>query len=235
MQGKELLKNFRKLPEQEQNKILVEAFAQIASRHDAKESFGSFGWADCTLENGALTINAPVNKDFNGDILQSNIMDYARLVYCLATGNSSAEAMGWDAGRKIQSAVLREIVLTLSGRNYSVEPLLYKLRKPYVDEDTFFDDYDTVDEKESRDAYEKQQEINALNRADEIAHNPIEFPGSDTVKFTSGRSRWETIIIFICIALCVGGVKACRYSKKMKSQHPIEIRHHYPMNRPVAY
>lgn len=218
-----------------QNKILVEAFAQIAARHDAGESFGSFGWADCTLENNVLTINSPVNKYFNGPARESNIMDYASLVYCLATGNSSAEAMGWDAGRKIQSAVLREIVLTLCGRNHSVEPLLYKLRKPYLDEDTFFDGYNTVDEKESRDAYEKQKKIDAQNRADEASRSNVDALHFNPATFAPRRSRWQTIAFFVFIALCVGGAKACRYSKKMQTQQSIEIRHQYPVHSPVAY
>lgn len=224
MQGKELLKYFRELSEQEQNKILVDAFSQIATLHDSGRSLDTFSWNDCSLVSGKLTINAPVDDYFNEETLQRNILDYAKVIYCLTTGNKSAESMGWDAGRKIPSSVLREIVLTICGRNYSVEPLLKKLRQSYVDEDTFFDGYTTVDEKEGREAAEEQRRIDGENRASEFADSSIH-----TSKFPIPKKSWfERIGIFILMALCVGAYKACQAEKKIKSQQAsqqIEVMH----------
>lgn len=224
MQGKELLKYFTGLPEQEQNKLLVDAYKRIATLHDSGQSFDTFSWKDCSLDSGKLTINAPVNNYFNEEALQRNILDYAKVIYCLTTGNKSAESMSWDAGRKIHSSVLREIVLTICGRNYSVEPLLKKLRQPYVDVEVFFDGYTSVDEKEAQDAMEKQRRIDAENRASEIKDQLIQ-----TSKFPNPKKSWfERIGIFILMALCVGGYKACQAEKKMKSQQAaqqIEVIH----------
>lgn len=225
MQGKELLKYFRELPEQEQNKILVDAYKQIATLHDSGRSFDSFSWKDCSLDGGKFNINTPVDDYFNEEARQRNILDYAKVIYCLTTGNKSAESMSWDAGRKIQSSVLREIVLTICGRNYTIEPLLKKLRQPYTDDEAFFDGYTTVDEKEGREAAEKRQQIDAENRASD-AESQSRPRNND---LTSPRKKWhQGVGVFILMTLLAGGYKACRSEKKIKSQQAtkrIEMMH----------
>lgn len=214
MQEKNLLKYFKELPVQEQNKILVDAYAQIAALHDAGKSYDSFDWNDCTLNNGILTINAAKDDYLNDEAFLRNILDYAKVIYCLATGNETAESMNWDAGRKIQSNVLREIVLTICGRNYSVEPLLEKLRQPYVDEDTFFNNYTTVDEKEGHEAAEKQRRIDEQNRAQHKRDRNQAYSAPSPYQKPWG----ERIAIFIILALCFGGYKAYKYNKEYQSR-----------------
>ncbi|MCM1349184.1 MAG: hypothetical protein NC338_07205 [Firmicutes bacterium] len=220
MQGKELLKYIKGLPEHEQNKILVDTYWQIAAAHDSGRAFAPFTWKDCSLDDdgGRLTINASTDYQFCEEVFQRNLHDYAKVIYCLTTGSKSAESMSWDAGRKIQSSVLREIVLTVCGRNHSVEPLLIKLRQQYTDEDTFFNGYTTVDEKEGREAAARQRRIDAENRAGEIAYSPIH-----TSIFPAPKKSWfERIGIFILMALCVGGYKACQAEKKIKGQQAVQ-------------
>lgn len=152
-------------------------------------------------------------------------MDYAKVIYCLTTGIKSAESMSWDAGRMIRSSVLREIVSTICGRNHSVEPLWKKLRQPYTDEDSFFGDYTTVNEKEGCEAAERQRRIDAENRASEIR----EASSVRQTAFTKPRNSWlEKLGIFILMALCVGGYKACKSRKRMQHEQAtqrIQMKH----------
>lgn len=219
MQGKELLKHFKDLPEHQQTKILVDAYTQIATLHQAGKSFDSFTWRDCRLVSDELRINADIDNYFNEESLQRNLIDYAGVIYCLVTGRTSAESMSWDAGRKIQSAVLREIVLTICGRNNSVNPLIEKLRQPYKDEDTFFEGYSTVDEKEAADAYKKQQEIEQENRKAEHNERVTEL-FSQGSNYTSTIKPWYTKWwYFLLLFLIIGGVRACKYSKNVGRQN----------------
>lgn len=219
MQGKELLKYYKSLPEQKQTQVLVDAYNQIVALHDTGRSFDSFSWTDCTFENDCLTINASVDNYFNEESFQRNLLDYAGVIYCLTTGNKSSESMSWNAGRTIESNVLREIVLTICGRNNSIEPLLKKLRQPYTDEETFFDNYTTVDEKEGRDAAEKQRRIDEENRADNFEQQSLK----NYMNLTSPKKSWfERFGIYILMVLCIGGYKACKASKEMERQQSIQ-------------
>lgn len=228
MEGKELLKRFIELTEHQQNKILVDAYKQIDSLHKSGKSFDSFTWRDCRLENDELTIAAGVDNYFNEESLQRNLVDYAGVVYCLATGRTSAESMSWDGGRKIESAVLREVVLTICGRNYSVKPLIEKLKHPYTDEDSFFEGYSTVDEKEAAEAYKKQQEIDRENRIEEGNERNREF-FSNQPSYTSSPKPWYTKWwYFLILFLLIGGARACKYSKS--SSHRQAVQHHQSLS-----
>lgn len=234
MQGKELLKIFKELSEHYQNTILVDAYKQIADLHERGKSFDSFTWKDCELENNTLTINAVVKDVYNEDTFHRNLKDYAGVIYCLSTGSTSAEAMSWDAGRKIKSAVLREIVLTICGRNNSIDPLLYKLRSHYVNEDKFFSNYTTVDEKEGYENYKRQQYIKQQNQYEESKR--IFFSRKNMHVY---RKPWyERIMPFIVIMLLYGGYHACSAQKKISSEMTRKtmqrIRHHSIMMKEQA-
>lgn len=219
MQDKELLKYFKSLPGDRQTKILVDAYKPIAALHQGGKSLDSFTWRNCSLEEDELKIEANVDDCYNEESLQRNLHDYAGVIYCLVTGRTSAESMSWDAGRKIQSPVLREIVLTICGRNISVNPLLEKLKQPYQDEEVFFEGYSTVDEKEAADAYKKQQEVEYENRKAEHNERVNEF-FSQGKNYTSTIKPWYTKWwYFLLLFLIIGGVRACKYSNNVGRQN----------------
>lgn len=207
MKGIELLNNFKNLPEQRQTEILVDAYEQIAVAHDNGYVFDPFSWRDCQLDDGVLTINSIISESLDAFARIHNHNDYAALIYCLTTGSESSRAMLAEAGQRIKPAVLREIVLTLCGRNYSIDPLIKKLRQPYIDEDTFFDGYTTVDEKEAREAYEKQKWSEPQNWASAANNTPR--TGFVMPKTSWWKSCLETIgtgiagYIFFVICACV--------------------------------
>lgn len=126
----------------------------------------------------SLTLNVA-----EGGNEEDTLHDFAAVVYALSTGNTDTVSMAWNAGRKIKEPVLREIVLTLCGRN-ALSPLLRKMRQPYVDEDHFFEGYTTVDEKDATEAYKKQCRIDEANRAEEAYRQAREdWKNSPTGKF----------------------------------------------------
>lgn len=226
MEGKKLLKGFCRLPEHEQNKILTEVFIRMADTHRKGIAYARFSWSDCKLANGKLSIDVDASEPLDENNRTENYTDYASLIYCLSTGRRSAESMNWDAGRKIKSAVLREIVLTLCGRNYSMYPLIERLQQPYVDEDTFFDGITTVDEKEGLEAYKKRQRIETEKRKHETQYNASQSNNSMSANISDVADKtasWpKRIMYFIILALCFGGYKTYRYNKKMEQRQQIE-------------
>lgn len=165
------LKQLGQLPDERLTAILVDIFGQIARKHSTGTGLGEFTWKNVEVApNGRLFINWCGEKELDDDVRARNHRDYAGVVYCVATGRKSAESMQWDAERTVRQPVLREIVLTLCGRNDSEIPLLRKLCEPYVDEATFFADYLTVDEKEEwddreqREKYRREEEAERLHK-----------------------------------------------------------------------
>lgn len=144
------LKQLGQLPDERLTAILVDMFGQIARKHSTGTGLGEFTWKNVEVApNGRLFINWCGEKELDDDVRARNHRDYAGVVYCVATGRKSAESMQWDAERTVRQPVLREIVLTLCGRNDSEIPLLRKLCEPYVDEATFFADYLTSTKRRS--------------------------------------------------------------------------------------
>lgn len=230
MEGKELLKSFRHLPEPEQNRILTAVFMPIAEAHSRGKAYATFSWRDCRLLDGNLIVDVAVSEPLDDDSRTRNYKDYAALIYCLATGSSSAESMNWDAGRTIKSAVLREIVLTLCGRNTSIEPLIGRLSEPYVDEEAFFDGMTTVDEKEGLETCEKQRRIEAQNRASEAEQTSVSDGNVEHIVWPR-KSSWDWEFILM-VALAIGAGKACQYyngrqqhQSVQQMQQPLEEQH----------
>lgn len=200
------IKELSTLPDEELTAKLVALFQDIAAYHDAGKGMSHFDWNNLYADgSGALHLSGIDETELTDDVRERNLRDYAGIIYCVSTQRKSSESMSWDAGAKIKQPVLREIVLTLCSRNNSIEPLLKKLRQPYVDEDEFFHGYTTVDEKEANEAYIKAERIRAENAY------------QDTVsQSASSRSKWyKGIGVFILMALCSGGYK---YYKSMKEQ-----------------
>lgn len=226
----EQVKILSELPAEELTQRLIDFFGEVSKHHDAGQGLAAFNWCDvqCSQDN-RLTLSGIPTRPLTDDVRDDNYHDYAAIIYCVCTRQKSSEAMSWDGGRKIKHPVLREIVLTMCGRNNSVHPLVERLRKQYVDEDTFFDGYTTVDEKEAGEAFQKAEKIREQNERQE-AWNALSSAGANS---RAPRRSWaERIGIFILMALVYGGVKACKASKKI--QHDTTERMMHDM-RPVHY
>lgn len=209
------LKHLSELPESVLTAKLVALFGDIQERHDRHKGLKPFGWRDLEAkEDGSFCLANLTETDLDEDVRSRNYSDYAGIIYCICARKKSPESMSWDGGRKIKQTVLREIVLTICGRNNSVEPLIDKLRQPYVDEDTFFSGYTTVDEKEANEHYTKVALIQIQNRQSdqEYRHSMLT------------RKPWyKGIGTALLIMACIGGYKACKRTNEFKSQQNSQI------------
>lgn len=202
------LKQLSALPQQELTAKLIGLFGEILGYHDSDKGMSPFDWR-CLLVSdcGRLVLSGISETALTDDVRQRNYYDYAAVIYCVCTGQKSAESMSWDAGRRIKQPVLREIVLTFCGRNASIDPLIDKLREPYVDEDSFFNGYSTVDEKEASEAFAKSERIKWQNALDDAAHaRPV----------PAGAPWYKGIGVFLLMAVCVGGYKAYKANERHK-------------------
>ncbi len=214
------LKQLSELPESELTAKLVAPFGDILERHDRHKGLNTFSWRDLELkEDGTFFLANLTETDLDEDVRSRNYSDYAGIIYCICARKKSSESMSWDGGRKIKQTVLREIVLTICGRNNSVEPLIAKLRQPYVDEDTFFSGYMTVDEKEASEHYAKAAKIQMQNR-----QSDEEYRRSLFTRPSTRISIWTVLFII----LCVGGRRACKKYEEIKTQQSIQVIHSLP-------
>lgn len=205
------LKRLSLLPDEMLTPRLVALAQEILRYHDKDKGLASFSREDVRVDaDASLHLSGVDTVELTEDVRTQNLWDYAAIVYCIATGNKSAESMGWDAGEKIKQPVLREIVQTICGHNTSVEPLIAKLHQPYTGEDAFFSGYTTVEEKEAEDAYRKARDVEYENYRAENAQKLRAF--SQNSSSTSWAAR---IGYFILAGLIISGVKLCNRADKV--------------------
>lgn len=220
------LKRLSLLPDEMLTPRLVALAQEILHYHDEGKGLAPFSWEDIEVAaDASLHLSGVDTVELTEDVRTQNLWDYAAIVYCIATGNKSAESMGWDAGEKIKQPVLCEIVQTICGHNTSVEPLIAKLHQPYTGEDSFFSGYTTVEEKEAEDARRKARDVEYENDRDEYAQKLRAF--SQNSSSTSWGAR---IGYFIIAGLIISGVKLCMRSDKAAHDAAVEelLKNHSP-------
>lgn len=220
------LKGLSELSENELTAKLIALFSVILEYHDRGKGVSPFSWRDLAAkEDGTLYLDNLTETDLTEDTRLRNYTDYAGIIYCVCANKKSAESMSWDGGRKIRYPVLREIVLTIGGRNDAIEPLITKLRQPYVDDDTFFNGYTTVDEKEANEHYAKSLQIQMQNYREEEEYK----------RSLLSRSPWyKGLGSALIIMLCIGGYKACKRSDEFAKQQQWEILRNISLPRTSA-
>lgn len=220
----EQMQQLSRLRDEELTAKLVGLAREVLCRHDANTGLTPFDWENLQFapDGWSLCLEDVAETELTDDVRRRNYHDYAGVIYCVCTAKKSSEAMSWDAGSKIQQPVLREIVLTLCGRNKSVDPLIEKLRVPYTNEKTFFDGYTTVDEKEASEAYAKAEQIKRENlwkeAAEQVEKNRVKMP-------IGGGNTWgEKVGIFVLMVILVGAYKACKMSDQYRPRlHSIHV------------
>ncbi len=225
------LKHLSEIPENELTAKLIALFGIITMHHDHGKGLAPFSWQNLVSEkDGSLCLINLTETNLTEDVRLRNYSDYAGIIYCICAKKKSAESMSWDGGRKIKQPVLREIVLTICGRNDSIEPLIVKLRQPYINEDTFFSNYTTVDEKEASENYAKSIHIRTQNI---ISDNEAEYE-----RRQRALNPWyKGIGSFLLIGLCFYGYRACKNSESYQNQQDTQLirqmMHHTPKPRPI--
>ena len=204
------LKLLSELPEEKLVAKLVGLFREVLKFHDNNKGLRPFDWTNLEMSaDGEFFLADVAETILTDDVRYRNYADYAAIIYCVCTRQKSAESMSWDAGRKIKHSVLREIVLTICGRNNSVFPLVEKLREPYIDEESFFEDYSTVDEKEASDAYMKSEQIRRQNEIEDGMNARRSFSSkSSLIKGGVGG--------FVLMFICFSGYRAYMANEELK-------------------
>ncbi|MDE7427238.1 MAG: hypothetical protein K2M79_05510 [Muribaculaceae bacterium] len=134
-----MLKGLNSLPSEELTSKIICLFQEMLRVHDRGKGYVPFTWQDVRVyPEGDLSLRDVALEALDDDIVECNYRDFAGVVYCISTGRKSAESMGWDTERVITQPVLREMVLTLTGHNYTPDILVEKLRQPYQGELNFF-------------------------------------------------------------------------------------------------
>lgn len=220
METKEI-KALSLLPDEMLTPRLVALAQEILRYQDEDKGLASFSWEDVRVDaDASLHLSGVDTVELTEDVRTQNLWDYAAIVYCIATGNKSAESMGWDARRKIKQPVLREIVQTICGHNTSVEPLIAKLHQPYTGEDAFFSGYTTVEEKEAEDARRKARDVEYENERDEYAQR---IQAENKSLYRSSSTSWGAKIgFFILAGLIISGVKLCNRADKVAHDAAVE-------------
>ena len=135
------LKTLSNLPENELNGKLIGLFSEVWKFHSRGFCLSPFTWDKVSISaDGTLRLTCVEQRPYDNDTRLRNLRDYAGVLFCAATGSKSTAKMDDEAFGKIDSDVLREIVLTLIGEGDAVTPMIRKLRRPYVDTETFFSD-----------------------------------------------------------------------------------------------
>lgn len=196
------IKQLSELPENELTAKLVGLAQWILRYHDANKGLSPFDWYNLQIsDDGSLYLTDVSETVLTEEVRERNFFNYAAIIYCICTRRKSADSMPQDAVRIIRQPVLREIVGTICERNLTIFPLIKKLREPYVDEESFFKDYSTENERKASEDYER------VGRASY---------GSDGA--SSGKKWYSGIGVFVLMALCYGGYKAYKANERMKKE-----------------
>ncbi len=224
------LKQLSELPEEELTGKIIKLFGIIQEYHDRRKGLAPFSWQDLeTNPDGTLYLKNLTETDLTRDVCLRNYTDFAGIIYCICAKEMSPKSMSRDADRKIKQPVLREIVLTFCWRNIIIN-LIPKLRQPYVDKDTFFSDYTSVDQKEAAEKEEAAKKKEAAQKeAKSRKANKWNFHLFDREKnyeygHTTLTPWYRNCGTAILIMLCIGGYRACRShnSNHLHQSYPIQ-------------
>lgn len=159
LKGKKLLSAWRKLPPDIQTGLVFGLFnRELESRrryygeHGAYQEILDSGFGDLELDD-ARTCLKRSEREYAvryTDSLEPFYREMSEYIYCLDTSSRSAEAIRWDASRKMKNPVLREVVMTLLGLNDSRGQMLENIAQMRVSAKEFFHDYYSADMEQDR-------------------------------------------------------------------------------------
>lgn len=159
LKGKKLLSAWRKLPPDIQTGLVFGLFnRELESRrryygeHGAYQEILDSGFGVLELDD-ARTCLKRSEREYavrHTDSLEPFYREMAEYIYCLDISSRSAEAIQWNAGRKMRNPVLREVVMTLMGLNDSRGQMLENIAQMRVSAKEFFHDYYSADMEQAR-------------------------------------------------------------------------------------
>lgn len=256
LKGKKLLSAWRKLPPDIQTGLVFGLFnRELESRrryygeHGAYQEILDSGFGDLELDD-ARTCLKRSEREYavrHTDSLEPFYREMAEYIYCLDISSRSAEAIQWDAGRKMRNPVLREVVMTLMGLNDSRGQMLENIAQMRVSAKEFFHDYYSADMEQAR-----IKVIGEINREREQrkAQDDTRFPTMSVPTY----SPWKTgflrvgyavlgflvaVNAILVITMCVNEDSSTpRLYSEEHPERPYDMLQNYrmrvPMTLPVA-
>lgn len=159
LKGKKLLKVWRKLPADIQTGLVfgllnreLESRRRYYGEHGAYQEILDSGFGDLELDDARTCLKCS-EREYAvryTDSLEPFYREMSEYIYCLDTSSRSAEAIRWDASRKMKNPVLREVVMTLLGLNDSRGQMLENIAQMRVSAKEFFHDYYSADMEQDR-------------------------------------------------------------------------------------
>lgn len=256
LKGKKLLSAWRKLPPDIQTGLVFGLFnRELESRrryygeHGAYQEILDSGFGDLELDD-ARTCLKRSEREYAvryTDSLEPFYREMSEYIYCLDTSSRSAEAIRWDASRKMRNPVLREVVMTLLGLNDSRGQMLENIAQMRVSAKEFFHDYYSADMEQDR-----IKVIGQINREREQrkAQDDTRFPTMSVPTY----SPWKTgflrvgyavlgflvaVNAILVITMCVNEDSSTpRLYSEEHPERPYDMLQNYrmrvPMTLPVA-
>lgn len=256
LKGKKLLSAWRKLPPDIQTGLVFGLFnRELESRrryygeHGAYQEILDSGFGDLELDD-ARTCLKRSEREYAvryTDSLEPLYREMSEYIYCLDTSSRSAEAIRWDASRKMRNPVLREVVMTLLGLNDSRGQMLENIAQMRVSAKEFFHDYYSADMEQDR-----IKVIGQINREREQrkAQDDTRFPTMSVPTY----SPWKTgflrvgyavlgflvaVNAILVITMCVNEDSSTpRLYSEEHPERPYDMLQNYrmrvPMTLPVA-
>lgn len=256
LKGKKLLKAWRRLPPDIQTGLVFGLFnRELESRrryygeHGAYQEILDSGFGDLELDD-ARTCLKRSEREYavrHTDSLEPFYREMAEYIYCLDISSRSAEAIQWDAGRKMRNPVLREVVMTLMGLNDSRGQMLENIAQMRVSAKEFFHDYYSADMEQDR-----IKVIGQINREREQrkAQDDTRFPTMSVPTYSPWRTGFlrvgyavlgflVAVNAILVITMCVNEDSSTpRLYSEEHPERPYDMLQNYrmrvPMTLPVA-
>ncbi len=256
LKGKKLLKAWRRLPPDIQTGLVFGLFnRELDSRRRYYDENGVYqeivdrGFDDLELDDASTCLKRSEREYAvrHTDSLEPFYREMAEYIYCLDISSRSAEAIQWDAGRKMRNPVLREVVMTLMGLNDSRGQMLENIAQMRVSAKEFFHDYYSADMEQDR-----IKVIGQINREREQrkAQDDTRFPTMSVPTY----SPWKTgflrvgyavlgflvaVNAILVITMCVNEDSSTpRLYSEEHPERPYDMLQNYrmrvPMTLPVA-
>lgn len=256
LKGKKLLKAWRRLPPDIQTGLVFGLFnRELDSRRRYYDENGAYqeivdrGFDDLELDDASTCLKRSEREYAvrHTDSLEPFYREMAEYIYCLDISSRSAEAIQWDAGRKMRNPVLREVVMTLMGLNDSRGQMLENIAQMRVSAKEFFHDYYSADMEQAR-----IKVIGEINREREQrkVQDDVRFPTMSVPTYNPWKTGFlrvgytvlgilVAVNAILVITMCVNEESSTpRLYSEEHPERPYDMLQNYrmrvPMTLPVA-
>lgn len=219
------VKKLRKQGNETINRLFFQLFKEIADLHARNLGYAFFDMEMLEQRgDGSLTLEAVETVPLDDSVLSRNLQNFADILYCTVKGSEDSCDMYIYGVDDIDDPVQRDILLTLTGHNASVEPCVERLSQPYRGAQAFFKDYLGAEQYQQQQweagAGERAEKARLEAEADERAEKINNMSGAMRV---SGLSAGGCLIIFFGLKACRAYERAERHKEEARTEYRMEL------------